>query len=588
MLISLVSGVALLWLQTQSVREDLEEAVTRATHLRSELAQGEPEQARTTFLELRDRTAQARETTSGPLWGAASTIPGLGQNFHAIREVTISADDVVTQAVEPLLETYGSLDWRELAPKHGRIDTKPLVDSQPVISHAAATVLLSYNRLVAIDTDQLFPSISDPIDRAEDQLRELHKPLEVAATTAKLLPDMMGVDGRRTYLLLVQNNAEARATGGIPGALAVIAADDGRIELGTQSSATAMGPFRPAVDVDRAQELIYTSRLGIHMQNVNLTPDFPTAAQTAKTMWEIRHEGESVDGVITIDPYVLSYLLEATGPVALRDANVLRLAAGTNLPGELTSSNVISTLLSDVYREIQDPAAQDLYFAGVASAVFNAFTSGDAHPADLVKALTSSTQEQRLLLWSAHPREQEAISAAALGGSITGPSSGGASFGFFYNDGTGAKMDYYARRTVELKQSCQDPDSSQYSLRATLSNTAPPDAATSLPEYVTGAGRFGVVPGHIRTNYVVYGPAHSLVESATLNGQTIPIGSSVHAKRPVATVTVELAPTETAVLTVVFSRVFQDTEPVLRVTPSLAPRNETVLPFAKDPSCTGV
>ncbi len=84
----------------------------------------------------------------------------------------------------------------------------------------------------------------------------------------------------------MQNNAESRATGGIPGALAVLKVDKGSLSLESQTSATALGSFTPPVDIGDEQRTIYSARVGKFMQDVNLTPDFPTTASTAQLMWE--------------------------------------------------------------------------------------------------------------------------------------------------------------------------------------------------------------------------------------------------------------------------------------------------------------
>ena len=41
---------------------------------------------------------------------------------------------------------------------------------------------------------------------------------------------MAGADGPRDYLLVFQNNAEIRATGGLPGSWARLHAEDGKLE----------------------------------------------------------------------------------------------------------------------------------------------------------------------------------------------------------------------------------------------------------------------------------------------------------------------------------------------------------------------
>ena len=43
---------------------------------------------------------------------------------------------------------------------------------------------------------------------------------------------MLGGEGERRYLVAFQNNAEVRATGGMPGSLVTLTARDGRLEMG--------------------------------------------------------------------------------------------------------------------------------------------------------------------------------------------------------------------------------------------------------------------------------------------------------------------------------------------------------------------
>lgn len=68
---------------------------------------------------------------------------------------------------------------------------------------------------------------------------------------------MLGADGERSYLLLIQDNAEIRATGGIPGAFAELRTDGGRLELGLRAragrehDADVEGAHRPRPAVGR-------------------------------------------------------------------------------------------------------------------------------------------------------------------------------------------------------------------------------------------------------------------------------------------------------------------------------------------------
>jgi hypothetical protein len=452
----------------------------------------------------------------------------------------------------------------------------PLKAAAPSISAAATAVRLSADRLNRIDSSMLLPQVSTPLARAQDQLQGVTDALDAAADASNLAPGMLGAEAPRTYLLMIQNNAEARASGGIPGALAILRLDNGRLALGSQSSASDIGVISPILPLDAEQQQIYTGRLGKYMQDVNLTPDFPTAAGSAQAMWE-RKFGQRVDGVISIDPVALGYILDATGPVKIADPE-LKVLTGTGLPAELNGQNVVRTLLSDVYAKIQEPKLQDAYFARVAQETFAALSSGRGEAKGLTKGLAKGVEEGRILVWSGLPTEQAVISRYPLSGSISGPSVAAAQFGAYFNDGTGAKMDYYIKRTVQLVKECPANGYEQTTVRISSTNTAPSDASTSLPRYVTGGGSFGVEPGTIQTNVVVYGPAQANVESIFVDGDKSPFAPYMHANRPVGVVAQRLAPGESKTIEVKFGKIVQHTEPDLFVTPTVQPVKEVLLP----------
>ncbi|WP_258073666.1 DUF4012 domain-containing protein [Arthrobacter sp. 08Y14] len=583
LVLALIGGGAAgtLFYQALSVRGQLQGAIDLVPQLRAELSDGDGDKAQKTLETIRSQTAAARSTTGGSLWTLGGAVPFAGVNFGAVREIAVTADELATKAAAPLLKVYSSLDLGALAPKDGRFDVTQLEESAPSILTAADTVRLSHQRMALIDASKLMPQLAAPVGSAIEELGDLDDAMVTVSSAAKLLPAMLGSSEPRSYLVLVQNSSESRATGGIPGALAVLHTNDGHVTLGKQSSAVELGSFYPSIEVDPEQSTLYSARLGTQMQNVNLTPDFPTAAMTAKKMWEKRNPSDEIDGVFALDPVMLSHLLGATGAIDLADPQILDLIDGTDLPVSLTKANVVTTLLSDVYREIEEPAAQDAYFAAVASKTFTAFTEGHGSSTELMHALAVGAEEGRLNLWSARREEQETLASTAISGSIVGNRGGGATFGVYFNDGTGAKMDFYARRTVQLIQSCKSEGYRRDTVRITAENGAPADAATSLPAYVTGGGTYGVKPGRIRTNYVVYGPSQAFVETATINGVAAPVSSGKHGQRPVGTVSLELGPGETATIDVVFSKVVQDSEPQVRVTPTIQPLTEVIRPVER-------
>lgn len=573
-----LTGISSLWLGLKAsiISAELDSAMALIPQLEQGITESKPDMAADSVVQVRRHTAAARDAADDPIWTLAAATPLLGRNFAAVSEVTRAADDVASLGLAPLVTVFTSLNWDSLVPGTSSTNLGPLRDASPAITSAAHAVRASAERLDSIDSTELLRQVAEPLELARGKLHAATGALDASANASQLLPSMLGGESPRNYLLVIQNNAESRSSGGIPGALAVLTLDNGNLSLAKQSSASEVGVTNPPLPVEQEQQRIYSSRIGKFMQDVNLTPDFPTAASTAQAMWE-RKTGQRVDGVISIDPVALSYILDATGPVKITHPELVALAAA-GLPTELTGKNVVQTLLSDVYSRIEQPSLQDAYFAGVAQEIFAALSDGKGNGKGLLEGLTRGTSEGRVLVWSGLAAEQAVIAKYALSGSIAGPSVSPAQFGVYFNDGTGAKMDYYVKRTVQLIKECVQDGYEQTSIRISSTNTAPTDAATSLPAYVTGDGIFGVPPGSVRTNIVTYGPVQANMETAKLDGQRTEFAPYQHSNRPVGVLAVQLAPGETKTVQFTFGKIVQHTEPNLVVTPTVQDVKDVILP----------
>lgn len=556
-----------------TVKSELEAATNLLPTLKAQMAANDTTGADATVHSLVQHTGSARDAANDPVWKVASVLPWLGPNLQAASEVATSADDVARLGAAPLVKAFQSLKWESLTPGPEGMDLQPLRSAAPSVEAAAHSVRESSKRLESIDSGALLPQISAPLVQARKELADLSGELESAADAARLAPSMLGIDKPRRYLLLMQNNAESRATGGIPGALAVLTADKGNLNLESQTSATALGSFVPPIAIDADQQAIYTARVGRFMQDVNLTPDFSTTASTAQAMWE-KSMGERLDGVLSLDPVALSFILDATGPVKITDPAVQQI--GADLPAELTGKNVVKTLLSDAYAKIDEPKLQDVYFAGAAKEIFGAVSAGNTDPKKLMDALTKGTKERRLLLWSAATEEQSIIGQYSLSGMVSGPAISPAQFGVYFNDGTGAKMDYWIKRSVQVVKDCTRDGYREIAVRVTSTNTAPSDAASSLPPYVTGGGLFGVPAGTVQTNVVAYGPVQSNIDTVVKDGEKIPFAAQRHGQRSVGTSTIQLAPGASASLDFNFGHIVQHAQPEIVVTPTTQLVNDVI------------
>lgn len=582
-LVAIVVVGVTLWLASKAttIKTELQAATALLPTLKDQIEANDAAKASGTVESLVQHTGSARSAATDPVWKAASVLPWVGPNLQAASEVAMSADDVARLGAVPLVDAFQSLNWEDLTPRPEGMDLAPIRAAAPQVKAAAHAVRESSSRLNSIETGDLLPQISSPLLEAREELAALSNELNSAADAANLAPSMLGADAPRRYLLLMQNNAESRATGGIPGALAVLHLEGGKLSLESQTSASALGTFTPPLAIDAEQKAIYSARVGKFMQDVNLTPDFATTARTAHAMWE-KKTGESVDGVLSLDPVALSFLLEATGPVKITDPAIQKI--GNNLPTELNGKNVVRTLLSDAYADIEDPSFQDAYFAGAAKEIFSAISAGKSDPKDLMEAISKGVDERRILLWSTSSDEQATIGKYSIGGLVSGSSVSPAGFGVYFNDGTGAKMDYWMKRTVQVIQDCTRDGYREVRIKVTSTNTAPADAATSLPAYVTGGGSFGIPPGSVQTNVVTYGPAQSNIDTVVKDGEQISFAAQRHSQRPVATTTVRLPPGQSSSVEFTFGHIVQHADPEIVVTPTTQPLKDVTL-GASSSSC---
>lgn len=386
---------------------------------------------------------------------------------------------------------------------------------------------------------------------------------DVAATmdrAVQLLPGMLGADGPRDYLLLFQNNAELRTAGGIPGALALIRAEDGRISIVEQASTTDFDAFaEPVLPLPESDVALYGSQIGRYIQDVTATPDFELSGRLAAEMWA-RQRGTSIDGVIAVDPVALSHILGATGPVTLANGDVL------------SDDDAVRKLLVDAYVRYPENDQQDEYFESVAATVFQAISSGAADSAALVSAFTRIGDEHRISIWSAHPEEQAELVATTLGGmQATQDALGAQAYAVYLNDRTAGKMGPYLDVSASAEVTGTGADGrTEVSVTVALVSTAPADAARVLPGRVLGSPITTVPTGTIATNVTVYSPPNAFDLGIERDGAPISYQSVNVSDRIANNVGVDLDPGESATLVFRFLSVRTDrTEPIVVSTPVL-------------------
>ncbi|MCW2543178.1 MAG: arsenical pump rane protein, partial [Frankiales bacterium] len=211
------------------VRSDLLTAQEAAATVQSQLGGGQLDLALEALPPLRSQLDRAANRTRGPLWGASERIPLLGANFRAVRRVADSAQ-IIGAEVLPAAADALTAARRDPLLRDGKVDLAAL-DRVRLVLAPAQLAMARADDLVSEHAGHLLPPVASGLNDARHTTAHLAETLRSASRGLALAPDMLGRGGARHYLVAVQNDAEARATGGLVGAFAIISADHGAIHL---------------------------------------------------------------------------------------------------------------------------------------------------------------------------------------------------------------------------------------------------------------------------------------------------------------------------------------------------------------------
>lgn len=447
-----VGVVALAFMQQAGVvRTDLLGAQTKLSFVPQIVANRDINGLNQVSGEVLQMTERADAGSSGPLWDLASSIPLVKDNTQAVQELTAMTRDLTGRALPPTVALLSASDFSSLAVEGGGINLEPFRQAEGALPEITNAFTDAKAVTDGIDRANLLPIVTEPLDQVAQIVDQAAPSLTLVQ---KYLPSLLaaaGGDGPKTYLVVFQNNAEIRATGGNPAASSVMVVDNGRIELKEQSDSMAFYAAgqagRSVLDLPESTLALYPDTFTRYSQDYTFTPDFPTTARLFESLWN-RTDGSQFDGVMSIDPVVLAHMLEVLGPVDLPTGE------------QITSENAIKLLLSDAYQRFGDAGdngrSSDEFFAMVSSTVFSRLAGGQWNPIAMFDQLTRSAQEQRINLWFADEQAQALVTEVGLDGGLRPDNTTSTQLGIYLNDFSIGKLEYHL--TTDVSATCNAAD----------------------------------------------------------------------------------------------------------------------------------
>lgn len=468
---------------------------------------GDTAAARRYFSAAAREFGDAKDRLTSPLLAPSLAVPYVASNVRAARTLSsigtdlANAGESVTAAVQP----------NSLNVVDGRLPLPEVRTITPTLERGARVLDDAVARLRSVrDDPYLVPQIRKAVDAVDRQLTKASVEADHAALAARLAPALFGGDGPRRYLLVVQNNAESRATGGFIGNFGVLTAEDGKLHIGrlqrTHDWNAAVAASKPTL---RAPE-DYLRRYAQYapqytLQNVNLSPDFPTVGKVLMALAPQAGVGP-VDGVMAVDPAGLAALLELTGPVDVQ-----------GWPTPITAKDVVDVALKEEYQAFADTPERAGFLGDIAQAAVDKATSENlGRPPKIAKVLGKAAHEGHFAFAFARPEEERLARDLGVAGGL-GPAESDSLAVTTSNAGAN-KIDVYLQRTIDADVHlvpADDGASADVATRVsvTLANQAP---ARGLPQIVIGPYKPGFVAGENRSLFSLYSPL--AIDKTAVNG----------------------------------------------------------------------
>ena len=458
---------------------------------------GETQELAATIERAQLELQKAKDKVRSPLLRPLFLVPVAAQHLCSVQTATAQGLAVANEA--RAVAEYANIE--EFTLRQGQLDLDLLTRMAPRLQSAATSLS---NAVDAIQRDRspwLVPLVDDQLQSLLDEVIVVLPEAQVAAQAARVMPQMLGVDGERRYLMLFGSPGEAREFGGFVGGYALIGVDDGDLDLIQAGSINDLVPIANLQQLDdpASYPVEYLAvDPALYPQNLTSTPSITLMARAVRDVFP-ELLGAPIDGVIYVDPYGLAAVTEITGPVWV-----------PSIGEELVGSDIVDFIFDGQYRLLGDRADRFEAMGELAQATAAGFATTDLPgPETLGHLLGPVARAGRLQVVTYDDAENDFLTAVKLQRHFSAPTLIDA-FAVIHTNGTASKLDLYLHRQVRY-----DVTVAGAGLQATVDVELRSEIPDDAPELT-----YGLTDGTNEVLLSLYSP-HELTE-LTVNGQRHP------------------------------------------------------------------
>ncbi len=262
----------------------------------------------------------------GPYWSDGSAAIKGGIYGTQAGEMTI-------ETLEPYADIigFGGKDGKaksgeETANDRVEFVIKTLSQITPKVDAIAQKATLAKVELDKIDPNR-YPEtfkgkkIRENMKKGQDLIDEATSFLSQSKPLLEAAPDLLGINGQKTYLVLFQNDKELRPTGGFITAYSIMNVNKGKFEPVSSNDIYNLDKsYFPSVKApDPVVKYIagpYSINRNLRLRDMNWDPDFKTSMELFTK--EAKKAGVTgIDGVIAVDTTVVVRILDVIGTIGV-------------------------------------------------------------------------------------------------------------------------------------------------------------------------------------------------------------------------------------------------------------------------------
>jgi hypothetical protein len=477
-LIVLIAAAAWLGVRGLTAQRELVAAADELQQARTALVDRRLDAAGAAVDAAGERTGRARDLTGDPVWRLASGLPRVGDSLATARGLAVAADDVARGVLVTALEAADQVDPAALRGPDGAIDLDMLRAATPAVVSSSEQATEVRADLAQLPVGGAVEAVAKAEAELSRQVDGLADTLVSARQALEAAPLLLGADGPRRYLVLIQQTSESRGTGGLIGGFVEVVAEGGRLSVASQGSNADLenGYVAPPPSISPEFLQLYEHR-GVleRWQQVNASPDLPVVADLIESRW-VAQGGAPLDGVVMVDAIALAHVLQGAGPVTVGERQV----APDDLAEYLAVGQYADFAPADPADSLGRAAARKDQLEDLGRAVALRLTSGGGDSAELLRGVVAAVRSGHLRVSADDPELAAVLADAGVDGALPrgeAPVAYPVVFNYI-----GGKLDYFLDRRITYTAGPCEGARRRSTITVELTNRAP---EAGLPPYLT-------------------------------------------------------------------------------------------------------